>query len=293
MKYFWFIGLMLVSITGYGQKMKLGFRTGVSSSNFYHHYHPGKIPHFTISPVEYSPFPENDNPVSNPNPNPAPITISPKTHPDLFYDHFETNIIQDMRIGIFSYVHLNWEIKDRVSAEVGLGYSQRGINMKYRLQSTSKIENNNIENLSYQFDRNLRLDYIVIPVTIHYQLDRKERFYALAGIYNAIAVNFLIKESMVLTERQTLSANGQNLGKSTSRSWSEKAYAGLFDSGLIGGMGMNIPLTHKIGMGIEIRSSFGLTTVPRKFDQYGFQSFSERAKNLNIESGINLHYVLN
>jgi hypothetical protein len=268
---------MSVYALGHGQNLKLGFRGGISFSNFYTHHSPGEIPNSTIQ----------GQPSNNP-----PIVTDPNSHfiPSYYY---ETDFIKDMQIGFFSYLYLEWKIKQRLSAEVELGYIQKGIDMEYYLHTTSTNSDNNTVKLSYQFNRNLRLDYISVPLTFQYKLDRKERFYVLAGIYNSIVVNFLIKESLVATNRQTFDSFGNNINSSEDKTLATDAYASLFDSGLLAGIGVNLPLTKKIVIGIDIRSAVGLLNVPKRYKAYGFQSFSETSKNISFETGLKLQYILN
>lgn len=265
---------MTVYLLGYGQKIKLGVRSGVSFSNFYSYHIPGEIPDYTIT--------------TTPS---VPIVIDPNIQ-NLPSYYYKTDFIQNMRVGLFSYLYMDYEIKQRLSAEIGLGYTQRGIDMEYNLHSTSINSDNNTVKLFYQFNRNLRLDYISLPLTFQYKLDRKERFYVLAGIYNSIAINFLIKESLVTTNQQTFDSNGNYLSSSKSDIWTTDAFANRFDSGLLAGFGINLPLTTKMILGIDIRSAVGLIKVPKKYEDYGFQSFSETSKNISFETGLKLQYIL-
>ncbi len=193
MKYFLLAIFISMPIVGHGQKVKLGFRSGVSFSNFYAHKSPGEIPSSTITT----------------NPLDPTIILEPNLRDPPSY-YYETDFFQNMRIGFFSYLYMSYEIKQRLSTEIGLGYTQRGINIQYSRHSTSINSSNNIVKLSYQFNRNLRLDYISIPLTFQYKLDRKEYFYISAGIYNAVAINFLNKESSVTTKRQTFDLTGRH-----------------------------------------------------------------------------------
>lgn len=255
----------------HGQKIKLGFRSGVSFSNFYAHQSPGEIPSFMIEP------------------NPGPILPNPEQIAPSYY--YETNFIKDMRIGFFSCFDLQWEVKKHFAAQVGLGYSQKGIDMDYKLHSTSTDANGNSVELDYQLKRNLKLDYVVIPITLQYDVGKKERFYVTGGIYNSFAVNFLIKESSVTYNKRTVDASG-NTTTSTGESRDTNAYANIFDLGLLVGLGVNWPLTQKMNLGIDIRSSLGLMSVPARYEEFGFLSFSETTKNISFETGVKLQYIL-
>jgi hypothetical protein len=41
-----------------------------------------------------------------------------------------------------------------------------------------------------------------------------------------------------------------------------------------------------------MRSAVGMISIPKKYDEYGFQSFSSTSKNLSFEMGLKLLYVL-
>lgn len=271
MKFLLFVICICASIVGHAQKVKLGFRAGMSLSNLYSHHSPGEIPDHAFAQVP-----------------PGPIISDPEA-PSYYY---ETSFSEDMRTGWFTYFSLQYKLKEKLSAEIGLGYTQRGINIAYDLRSSSVNASNQTETLSYDFKRDLRVDYISIPLTIHYALDRKQRFYAAAGIYNSIAVKFLVKESDVTTNRQTFDSSGNVIFSSGSASISTDGYASLFDSGLIAGIGAQLPVTENLMIGFDLRSALGLVSIPRKYEQYGFQSFSQRSKNIGFESGLTLQYIL-
>jgi len=274
--YFLFMVFMSLSFLGYGQEMKLGFRSGVSFSNFYAHQFPDEMPRFPFQV----------------DPNKPPSQLEPiANYPPPSY-YYETDFVKDMRTGFFSYLFLDWKLEKRLSAEIGLGYSQKGIDIKYNLYSTSINPDNATAKLSYQFNRNFRLDYIVIPVTVQYKLDRKERFYVLAGIYNSIAIKFLIKNSLVVINEQTFDSAGHLTTNSITNIIHGDSYASIFDSGLKGGFGVNIPLARKVMIGMDIRSSVGMVSIPRKYEEYGFQNFNQTTKNINFETGLKLLYLL-
>jgi len=274
--YFLFIFFMPLSFLGYGQEMKLGFRSGLSFSNFYAHHSPAEIPRFSFQV----------------DPNKSPILLEPMVNYSPTSYYYETDFIQDMRVGFFSYFYLDWKLEKRLSAEIGLGYSQKGIDIKYNLYSTFVNSDNSKAKLFYQFNRNLRLDYMVIPLTVQYKLGRKEQFYVLAGIYNAIAINFSIYNSLIVKDKQIFNLEGQLTTNSVSKMIHGNAYASMFDSGLVSGFGVNFPLAKRVVIGMDIRSSVGMVSIPRKYKEYGFQSFNQSTKNINFETGLKLQYIL-
>lgn len=279
MRYFLLTTFVLFSFVGYGQKLKVGFRGGADFSNFFGHYLQGEIPNSSLQPVD---------------PNNPPVIITPGTNDPKPKYYYKADFIKDMRVGFFSYLFLDIEIKERLSIETGLGYSQKGINMAYSQHSTStNSDNTEVTEQSYYFNRDLRLDYIVVPVTFQYKIDRNQRFYILGGIYNSFAVNFLIKNSLVTVNRKTYNASGELKTESESNAVDEKTYAKVFDAGLVGGFGVAIPISEKIKIGLDLRSSLGMINVAGKYNEYGFQSFSQNTKNINFETGLKLQYALN
>jgi hypothetical protein len=266
-----------LSFVGYGQKLKVGFRAGVNFSNFYGHYLQGEAPNYSPEPVD---------------PNSPPIIIGPSANYPKPRYYYETDFIDDARVGFFSYLFLDFELKERLSIEGGLGYSQRGINLNYSQHSTSINPDNTTTEQSYQFKRNLRLDYIVVPVTFQYTIGKYQQFYVLGGFYNSFAVNFLIKNSLVTVNNKTYNSSGQEIAETKSILVDDKTYAKIIDSGLIGGFGVNVPLSKKMMIGLDVRSMIGVIGVAGKYEKHGFQSFSENAKNISFETGLKLHYVL-
>lgn len=70
---------------GHGQNLKLGLRSGVSFSNFYAHHAPGDIPNYIIQP------PSVEGNLS--------LIFDPNLH-DIASYHYETDFIQDLRVGL-------------------------------------------------------------------------------------------------------------------------------------------------------------------------------------------------
>lgn len=262
-------------ILGHGQNVRLGFRSGISFSNFYSHYVTGEIPNVALTT----------------NPSGPMVPVVPNS-PTISSYYYKTDFTQNMRAGVFTYLFVDYQIRSRLSSEIGVGYTQRGIDLEFKQFTSSTNSDNNTVNLSYSFKRNLRLDYISIPITLRYELDKKNRFYVIAGIYNSFAVNFSINESLVTVNRQTLDSSGNMKSMEESKFSTTAAYASFFDSGLIAGIGFNFPLTKKMTIGLDMRSAVGMISIPKKYDEYGFQSFSSTSKNLSFETGLKLLYVL-
>jgi hypothetical protein len=257
----------------HAQRMKLGFRSGFSFSNFYSHNYSGN--QITTNNIQTA----NSGSIQ-------PGTLM------LLKPYYKTNFFKDMRVGFFSGFTIEWELKKKSGVEIGLNYCQKGINLNYSFNASNVNADNSITKLSYQFNRDLRLDYLTIPVVFKYKIGKKERLYVLTGIYNAVALNFKIKHSTMTTNEEVLAPSGQQQTQTVSASALTKAYAGIFDSGLVGGFGIAWPLGDNFFIGIDLRTVVGLTSVPRKYEATGFQNFSDHTKNINIEAGLKVTYSM-
>ena len=267
-----FFIFLLVYFPGYAQKINVGIRTGVSFSNFHDHYSQG---------IKQTPIIEMNQ---SPPDSPGQGGTSPFRH------YYETDIVKDLRLGLFSYLFLEYEITQRLSAEIGFGYTQRGIDIEYGFTASDVDSDNNTVNLSYTFNRELRLDYISIPLTLQYKLDNRDRFYLIGGVYTSMAVDLFIKESMVTIDRQFFDPSGNNTRIQRSSHWMSISHINKYDGGFIAGFGMNLPISQKLSVGFDIRTAIGAMNVPRKYEEHGFQSFSESAKNIGLETGLRIRY---
>lgn len=107
-----------------------------------------------------------------------------------------------------------------------------------------------------------------------------------------MAINFLIKVSLVTTKRQIVGSSGQAV-TSESESQVAVAYVNRFDAGLLAGIGLDIPLSDRLDIGLDVRGSLGMLNVPKAFENYGFLGFSKSTKNIGLETGLKLQYGLN
>jgi Outer membrane protein beta-barrel domain len=200
-------------------------------------------------------------------------------------DFYEVNFFADQRTGFYSGIYFDREWTKKWNMEIGLNYCQKGLNMKYEFKENTASSNNTITKLSYEFNRKIHLDYLTIPFVFRYKLEKSGRFYVSGGTYHAIAINFKIINSTSIVDREVVSSSGQPVTLSKETHTVTNAYADLFDSGLIGGFGMDWPMRNwKVG--IDFRGSVGLTRVPKKYDDVGFLSFGPNTRNINFEIGL-------
>lgn len=256
------------------QNGRIGIRGGVGFSNFYNHNSSAESPSVSMKPDDGT-----------------TVVIHPPTT-QMSAQYYETNFIKDMRSGVYSGIIVDIDLETKWRLETGFGYLQRGINVDYTMTSSSVNSDNSTTEIYYQFIRNLRLDYISIPVVFHYKLGKKERFYVSGGLYNSLGFNFLINNSSTTYYETTYYASNGGGTSSSSVSSYTKAYIHVFDLGLVGGAGVQWPLTESLVFGIDIRGITGLLNVPAKFDEVGFLHFSQNTKNISFETGVKFLYVL-
>lgn len=276
-KYILYAFVLILVVPVYGQQLNFGLRTGIGFNNFYNHQKEGDIIQFYFGP-------------SNPT---TPIQPAPPGW-QLPTSYFETSFIRDMRMGLFVQAFINQEIRPKLVMEVGLGYSQKGIDIAYQMSTTEVNADQTVALIEYQFNRDLRLNYLVVPVTIQYKIGKagKERFYVLGGIYNSVAMSFLINESLVTVDKLIYTSSGEYIGQQKTERSDDTTYARLFDTGLVGGFGVNMPITEKLSLGVDIRSNLGLVNVPGKYEEHGFQDFDRDTKHINFETGVQVIYGL-
>jgi hypothetical protein len=248
--------LILVSANAHSQIREIGFRGGTSIANFFSHN------------ASATQFPNNS------------------TEPNDSY--YKTNFFKDMQVGFFFGLFVNRELRRKLDLEFGINYCQKGINLRYGYNERVVNPDNSTTNTSYQFTRDLRLNYLVVPAVLRYKLGKKERVYLLGGVYAAKGLTYIINDAFVRIIRETESSSGLLLYSSGSTSWIVDTNAERFDSGLIGGFGMEWPLKNKWRVGFDVRTNIGLISIPQR-DLYFF-GFSSDAKNINIETGLKLLY---
>jgi len=265
---------MLFGFSTYAQKIKLGFRGGANFANYVAHDASGsKIANNSFQTGDFfGVLQPADKPVLNP--------------------YYKTNFMRDMRKGFFLSLLIDWELENKWHMETGLGYFQKGIDLEYSVNTSSVNVDKSVTTISYQFNRDVRTDYLTIPTVLRYKIDRKERFYVLGGTYNAFALNLSVHNSTSINNKKTLSPSGQLLQEAIYEMTITNAYAHVIDFGLIGGFGFDWPLKNKWSVGIDVRSDMGLVNVPGRYEEAGFLSFSPKTKNINIETGLKLLYSM-
>lgn len=254
-----FITMFFLAQEVHAQQIKIGIRGGASFANFYQHNGAETL---------------EGMPVITPGPGPSPTLVP--------YQEYETSFFADMRTGLLSGLFIEWKLTDRWNIESGINYAQKGINLSYNYRTTYTNTSSQEVELNHHARRDLRLNYLTLPVVFKYKLDAKERFYIAAGVYHAIAIDMKSKAAYNKTVMVT-----EGVGQ-TSISEPLKLYGGLFDAGLVAGAGVEWPLKNKWVVGADVRGNMGIVQVPRDYNEYGFTGFSESTRNINIETSLRI-----
>lgn len=268
-----FVLLMINQSNVRAQKIKIGFRGGASFANFFDHNASGEQ-------VEQTP--------------PIIIISDPSTQPQPTYttiEDYNTNFFKDMRTGFFSGLYMDIKLNEKWAIEAGLGYTQKGINLNYTTSNTFVNDDNTTTKQNRKMTRTVHTNYITLPGVFKYTLGKKQRFYALGGIYNAIGISSKAKAWNYNVEEKYTST-GSPSTVNTAESSINKYYSRVIDVGLVGGGGYEIPINGKWSMGIDVRMNIGLLNVPARYNEFGYLTFSATTKNINIETGIKIFYSL-
>jgi hypothetical protein len=197
-----------------------------------------------------------------------------------------------MRIGYFSGFYIDLKIANRWTLEMGLGFTQKGIDLRNATNFTAVNVNNTTTKRQTELRCQLKSAYITLPVVFKYSIDKKQRFYLSGGIYTAYALkpkDFLCYQ---ITYDKTYDSNGNVVSESIKTDSRERIFHHSIDIGLVGGGGVEVPLNNKWSAGIDVRINIGLVNVSGKYDEYGFMFFDRNSKNINIETGLRVSYRL-
>lgn len=201
--------------------------------------------------------------------------------------YYKTSAAKDLRPGFYAGVFLEIKLKNRLSLEPGLAYTQKGIDLDF--SSTTESASSQY---TYRFVRSINTDYISIPIVLKYSLDRKERFYIIGGIYDAFAIKTRIKDASIYTTA-TYNLNTAYLpSRSQSVTRVTQINTRVFDCGLVGGAGFSLPLSSRFSIGLDARINVGLINVKGDSSTSGYLDFSANTKNINLETGLRAGYTL-
>jgi hypothetical protein len=248
--------LFTVITTASAQKIKFGFRTGASFANFIEHNASGQETKHTGL------YLGSGQPVETTSYNPV----------------YETGLRKDIKIGMVYNLYIDYSINDRCAIEMGVGFTQKGIDLNYN--STSHYTNNNgavTDKITVK--RDFRLNYLTAPVLIKYKLGAKKKYYLAAGAYTAYLLNGKISD----VDKRTITYG--NI-KQESVEVLTQGYAHHLDLGLTGGAGVELPINQKWSVAFDVRLNLGMVNVPADYTKYNFFSFSRTTKNINLETGL-------
>jgi len=272
-----FVLLMIYQSNVSAQNIKIGFKGGASFANFFNHNASGEQVEHTLSTIILTPDPSSQQP--------TPVTNTTTI------EDYNTNFFNDMRTGFFSGLYMDIKLNEKWTIEAGLGYSQKGIILKYKTSNTVVNDDNTTTKQNRRMTRTVHTNYITLPGVFKYTIGKKQRFYTVAGVYTAFGISSKFKAwNYTVEERYTSTGSPSTVSRAESSM--NKSYVRVIDVGLVGGGGYEIPINEKWSMGIDVRMNIGLLNVPAKYDEVGYLTFSATTKNINIETGIKISYSL-
>ena len=267
------VPLFLISTiyTANAQRLKLSLNTGASFSNFMGANDSGPESYTTSFPA--SVYTSSTS---------APPPTGTYTYQKPYY---KTSATRDVRTGFYAGILMEFKITKRFSVEHGVSYVQKGIDMNF----SSPIETSTAHG-TYSFVRSISTNYISTPLVARYYLDRKGRFYVLGGWYDAFAVSSKVKEASSSGTEVITTGETPQTARWATRETSIKT--NVIDGGLIAGAGFSLPVGERFLIGLDARINVGLIRLNGDSSRDNYLGLSQSSKNINLETGLRLAYVL-
>ena len=186
--------------------------------------------------------------------------------------NYETQFIQDHKIGLAVGISLEKYITNDVSIWLGLNYEAKGIDLNYKGSKYLKEDGNPIFEKGH-FGIEANNNYLSVPIVIRKYFVPKQIFYAQAGIHLAYLTASEISVDAAraaLIESQVTGSTGVNLGAigsdipSLTIKDKSKDNTHLFDYGISAGCGLKLPLGSGIYFTTDLLINMGLRKIDRK-----------------------------
>ncbi|GAB3204387.1 hypothetical protein ABID22_003314 [Pontibacter aydingkolensis] len=181
-----------------------------------------------------------------------------------FYTFDYTGDLGNTRLGLVAGLYAERILNEKLTVEAGINYEQKGLNLLYTSYSEKQQGSNMTENWKY-YKRDIRNDYLVLPLVVKYKLDPGSRFYITGGVYTAFLVNAAGIAADSSSARATTSwgqsGNTSSFKQTVTTEWTSK-----FDAGVVGGGGMSWPLGNNLTLSADARLNFGLLKVDAKYN---------------------------
>ena len=223
-------------------KFKVGIRGGLVSANFL----------FAEGPNKYA--------VHCPD---GSLKCSGDGNTDFYTFDYDGGLKQS-RLGFASGVFVERTINERLAVELAVHYEQKGINLKY--ESYIKEINNSRETEEWRYyERDIRNDYVVVPLVAKYRVTPGSRFYVTGGVYSGFLVRSAgMAQDSVLYLYSHQGSNGGRMQKMEQAA--DKTWTSSFDAGIVGGGGVRWPLNDELELTLDARLNVGLLKVDRKYN---------------------------
>ncbi|TCZ73629.1 porin family protein [Flaviaesturariibacter aridisoli] len=174
------------------------------------------------------------------------------------------NDLVTARPSTYQGIYASWALNDRWFLRTGAGFSLNGAKQR---NSVTFTDPNGVPNGTYQAYTNL--PYLNVPLLAGVSFGPSKRLYAVAGPY----VGFL------------LSAHDTYDGHEATDT--KRLYEHT-DFGVMGGLGVELPLHKRFGFTIEIRDQLGLTNISKPASGAGYPPLKNNAAHLII--GVNYKF---
>lgn len=186
-----------------------------------------------------------------------------------FYD-YETNFKDDVKIGTSLFIYGNYPITERINFQAEVGYVQKGIELNdakivYKIADEIEYQIHSIG--SFTYSRRISNNYISFPLSVKFNLDRKEMLYVRVGLFTDFLVNSEVKGKQSSSKQVWQEPSGvvYESGESTSV-FTAPSQTAKVDFGLIGAVGFQFPINDKLLVAFDMSLCHGLTKIDGKND---------------------------
>ena len=185
---------------------------------------------------------------------------------------YETQFIQDHKVGISAGISLEKYLKNDVSLLFGLNYDGKGIDLEYKGSNYLKENDNPVFEKGHLLTK-VNNKYLSVPIVIRKYFAPKQIFYAQAGIHLAYLTSSEISVDYARAALTELQVDGMmdiddGLAGTNFTSFSlkdkSKDNTHLFDYGLSAGCGLKLPLGRGIYFTTDLLINMGLRKIDRK-----------------------------
>lgn len=183
--------------------------------------------------------------------------------PEYFIFNYKGGL-KNTRFGLVGGLFIENKLNEKLALELGLNYEQKGINLEYKSHTDTRSGDERTEEWRY-YKRDIRNDYLLVPLIAKYKFNAVSRFYVTGGIYTGFLINTVGLEEdsikSVITSDYYLNSRMNRLDQEAS-----KDLTSVLDAGIVLGGGASLPLGDHFALNVDARLNVGVLKVDRNYN---------------------------